>query len=163
MENEEPAPAELLSRIPAGQIAIISFLACFLFFSGMAVMYIWMVSGPRVPGYPGPGFLSAYGTSLWHEVFVPLWRGFGYLFTDHAYCLITIFLLAGDRILNAVVALYELCTDYRGYILVFLAGAVFVIAGSYLLSVQTRSSAYTPCPHGQMLTQGGSCIWMNGY
>lgn len=163
MEHQEPTPAEPQSLIPAGQIAVISFLACFLFFSGMAVMYLWMTPAQRVPAYPAPGFWSSYGTSLWHEVFIPLWRGLGHLFTDHAYCLITIFLLAGDRILNAIVALYGLCADYRGYILVFLGGAAFVIAGSYILSAQTRPSAYTPCPPGQMLTAGGSCIWMNGY
>lgn len=163
MEYEEPADTLPLSRIPLGQVAIICFLACLLFLSGMGVMYLWIAPVNNVPSYYPPGLLNALSARLWYEVFIPLWRGFGDVFSEHAYCFIAIFLLAGDRILNGAVGLYELIADYRRYILVFLGGAVFVILGSYMMSGYARYAQQTPCPHGQMLTAGGSCIWVNRY
>ncbi|MBK9585903.1 MAG: hypothetical protein KA099_10600 [Alphaproteobacteria bacterium] len=162
MDMEESAAEEKIPKIAASQVALISAVACGVFLCGMLSMY-FLVTGYRVASYSSPDPFGFLAHGLWSGLVWPFFRATQDLFVTHGFYVVAILVLAGDRIFNALVFVYDALQEYRVHLLVFTAGALSMILLASALSLQTRTGGSFPCVPGQMLTAGGDCLWINRY
>jgi hypothetical protein len=162
MDMEETPTEEKIPKIAASQVALISAVACGVFLCGMLSMYfllrgtVWRLSvRPIRSGF----WRMVFGASLSGPFFG---RHKTFLLRTGFY-VVVILLLAGDRIFNALVFVYDALQEYRIHLLVFASGALSMILLASALSLQTRTGGSFPCVPGQMLTAGGDCLWINRY
>lgn len=170
MDAPEPPAIPATDSVPLPRIALISLLACLLFLSGMVTMYLFMsfqgfapVRDPYGHTVSLGSLFSLYGERLWDGLIWPVFAAAKSIFIDHAFYIVALFVLAGDRIMDACIAIVEMAAAWRAQVLMFLCGAGFIVIVLTLYAGTGTPAPGVGCLPGQMLTAGGDCLWINRY
>jgi hypothetical protein len=153
MDMEETPTEEKIPKIAASQVALISAVACGVFLCGMLSMY-FLVTGYRVASFRSPDPFGFLAHGLWSVLVWPFFRAAQDLFVTHGFYVVVILLLAGDRIFNALVFVYDALQEYRIHLLVFASGALSMILLASALSLQTRTGGVFPLRAGADADRG---------